>query len=73
VSALLGLCLSGRRGLSQCGGDPIGKGVGLVSPLFLCWACSHSIWWRADRGGRWSGLASVPLVGVVSATVVAGR
>jgi hypothetical protein len=31
------------------------------------------LWWRVDRQERWSGHASVLLVGVISATVVAGR
>jgi hypothetical protein len=62
-----------RRGLSHCGGGPIGKGVGLVSPLFLRSAWAQSLWWSADRQGCWSGLASFPLVGVGSVTVLAGR
>jgi hypothetical protein len=62
-----------RRGLSHCGGGPIGKGVDLVSPLYLWSAWDQSLLWRADRQIRWSRLASVPLVRVDSITVVAGR
>jgi hypothetical protein len=67
------LCSFGRPGLSYCDGGPIGMGVGLVSPLFLWSAWAQALWWRSDRKGRWSGLDSVPLVGVESGTVVAGR
>jgi hypothetical protein len=45
----------------------------LVWPLFIWPACGQSLWWRADRHGRWSGLASVPLVVVGSVTVEAGQ
>ena len=37
------LCSFGRRGLSQCGGGPIGKGVFLASPLFLWAAWAQSM------------------------------
>ena len=39
-------------------------------PLLFWLSLAQSLWWRADWKGRWSGLASVPLVGLVSATVV---
>jgi hypothetical protein len=78
------LAISGRSGasrwsagrervLSHCGGGPIGKGDYLVSPLFLWSAWAQLLWWRPGRQGRSSGLASVPLVGVGSGTVVVGR
>jgi hypothetical protein len=51
------LCSFGRHGLSHCGGGPIDKGVGLVSPLFLWSAWAGKLWRRADRQLRWSGLA----------------
>jgi hypothetical protein len=66
------LCSFFRRGLSSCGGGPISKGVGLILPLFFWSAWARSLWWRADRQGRWSGLAYVPLVGMGSVTVVSG-
>jgi hypothetical protein len=40
---------------SVTGGEPIGKGVGLVSPLFVWLAWGQLLWWRADMQGRWSG------------------
>jgi hypothetical protein len=67
------LCSFGRRGLVHCGGCPIGKGVGLVSPLFLWSAWAKAMWRPADKQGRWSGLTSVLLVCVGSVTVVADR
>jgi hypothetical protein len=51
----------------------IGKGVGSVSPLLLRLAWAKSLWWRANRHGRWYGLASVLLASGGSFTVVAGR
>jgi hypothetical protein len=51
----------------------MGNSFGLVSPLFFWSAGSQLPWWGAVRQGRWSGLASVPLVAVGSFTVVAGR
>jgi hypothetical protein len=65
------LCIFGRLGFIHSGDGPIGKDVGLVSPLFLWSAWAQTMWWLADRQGRWSGLASVPLVGVGSVSVVA--
>ena len=59
-----------ERGLSHCGGGPIGKGDFLFYPLFLWSALDQLLWWRSDRQGRWSGLASVPLVNMVSVTIV---
>ena len=53
-----------ERGLSHCGGGPIVKGDFLFYPLFLWSALAQLQWWRADRQGRWFGLASVHLVGV---------
>jgi hypothetical protein len=67
------LCSIDRRRLSHCGVGSIGNGVGRVLPLVLRSAWAQSLWWRADRQGRWSGLASVSLVGVGSVTVVVGR
>ena len=67
------LCTLGRRGLSHCGGGPIDKGVGLVSPLFHWSASAQLLLCRADRQERMSGRTSVPLVGNVSITVLAGR
>jgi hypothetical protein len=67
------LCSCGWRGLAYCGGGPIGKDVGLFSFRFLCSTWAQSLWLRADRQGRWSAIASVPLVSVSSVTVVAGR
>jgi hypothetical protein len=64
------LCSFGRRGLSHCGGELIGNGLVHVSPLFLWSAWAQSLWWRADQQGRWYDLASVPLVGEGSVTVV---
>jgi hypothetical protein len=40
---------------SVTGGEPIGKGVGLVSPLFLSLAWAQLLWLRADMQGRCSG------------------
>jgi hypothetical protein len=54
----------GRRGLFHCGGGRIGNCVGQVSPLILWSAWDMTLCWRAIRQGRWSGLASFPLVGV---------
>jgi hypothetical protein len=51
----------------------MGKGVFLVSPLFLWSPWAHSLWWRVFRKGRFSGLASVPFFDVGSVTVVADR
>ena len=62
-----------ERVLSHYGGGPIVKRNFLFYPMFLWSALGQLLWWRADRQGRWSGLASVPLVGVGSVTVVAGR
>jgi hypothetical protein len=58
------LCSFGLRGFSHCGGGPIAKCVVLVSPLFLWSICSYSLFWRANRQGHMSGLASFLLVGV---------
>ena len=49
-------------------GGPIGKGFGLVLPLFLLVAWAQLLWRRADRQGRCFGLSCVPLVGVGSVT-----
>jgi hypothetical protein len=46
------------------------QGRGLISPLSLWSAWCQLLLCRADMQGRSSGLASVPLVGLVSATVV---
>ena len=59
-----------ERVLSHNGGWPIGKGDFLFYPLFLWSALAQLLWWRADRQGRWSGLASVPLVNMVLVTIV---
>jgi hypothetical protein len=59
--------------LSHCVGGPIGEGFDLVQPLLLLSAWAHSLWLRADREGRWSGLASDPFVGVGSVNVLADR
>jgi hypothetical protein len=58
------LCSIGQRVVGHCGGGPKGKVLGLVSPLFLWSEWAHSLWWRAEKQGRWSGLASIPLVAV---------
>jgi hypothetical protein len=63
------VCFFGRRGLSNCGGVPLGNDVVLVSLLFLWWTWAQSLQWRANMKGRWSSLASVPFVGVDSITV----
>jgi hypothetical protein len=68
-----GFCSSFWRGLCNCGGGLLGKGVALILPLFLWSASSRPLWWRADQQERWSGLASIPLVGVSLPTVVASR
>jgi hypothetical protein len=52
------LCSFGRRRLSHCGSGPIGKDDCLVLSGFLRPACVQSLWWRADRQGRWFELAS---------------
>jgi hypothetical protein len=66
-------CSFGKRGLIHCGVGPIDIGVGQFSPLFLWSTWAQLLWWRAYMPGRWSCLASVPLVVVVSVTVVASR
>jgi hypothetical protein len=38
------LCSIGRRGLSHCGDGSIGKGVFLVSPVFLGSSWAESLW-----------------------------
>jgi hypothetical protein len=45
----------------------------LLGPLFDWSLWTESLWLRANREGRWSGLTSVPLFGLGSFTVVAGR
>ena len=45
----------------------------LYSPLILWSAWIQLLMWRAERKERWSVLASVPLIGVGSVTVVAVR
>jgi hypothetical protein len=68
-----GLCSYCRRSFSHCGGGLIDNGVGHVSPQFLWSWWSQSLWWRADRQGLCSGLASVPSICVASDNIVAGR
>jgi hypothetical protein len=53
------LCSFGRRGLIHFDGWPIGKGVVMFSPLYLWLVSAHTLWWRAERQGRCSGLVSV--------------
>ena len=62
-----------RRGLGHCGLGPIGKGIGLVSPLLFWSAWGLTLFCLADRQELCSGLALVPYVGVGLVTVVAGR
>jgi hypothetical protein len=50
----------------------IGKGVGIVSSLFLRSAWAKSRWWLADRQGHYYDIASVHLAGGGSFIVVAG-
>jgi hypothetical protein len=45
----------------------------LVWNLFLRPACAQSLCWRPDRQGPWSGLVSIPLIGVGSASHCVGR
>ena len=42
-------------------------------PPFLWSVWAQSLRWRADRQRGWSGLASVPLIGMGSGTVGADR
>jgi hypothetical protein len=67
------LCSFGRRGLRHCVCGKISTGVGLVSPLFFWSSWAQSLRWRADRQWACSRLASFPLVGVGTVTLVEGR
>ena len=60
----------GVGSVSHCGGGQIGK-FALVSPLILRSTWAQSMWWRADRQGRWFDRSPFPMVGLVSVTVVA--